>query len=631
MRINYSMIVLIVTFLCGCIGCSQAANGNYITQPDFNGLQKADTNIPLLWGIWDVSISPEGAIEVAPPHTAAFALNVNGLLGPFVPDIDFHLVQISHPSGFTDVMVDVGITNPQSSGGIYTGFDVCGIVMGTGGAVHPYDPTLTYGGQFMLQLLNADGYTRWMNSPEFSDTDPAWLGYTPGPQGSPGFIPAVTLNPYKYYCDGLGSEENAYDYLAVNSSSRGIFTEGATNWRRYILRFPDATGIQFQYAILACYAFNINHPNPPVNIPDDFPPNANAKEAVAIDVINDTSDMWNDGSSNGGNFSADVSVLNWNAKPGAGDVMSEYVIYIYSNAWVGGVTPDMTVISQGDNHCTYNVNIPATPAAAGALDVWITVAHPGATYANPFGVATGADDKTLAAHFKYTANVSNQHPSGEFWQPPVGHAPRFLFIHHSTGEGFLFDGGMWDMLENAGFEVHDITYGDGWIGDNTDPEHFPITFTEYYDEMIHFELPAGQFYDIVAFKSCFPASNIYDDQMLNDYYGYYATVKSVTKKHPETLFIPFSTPPLVPADTEPANAARARIFANWLKGTYDDGEFNMRSYDVFNVLAGNNPASGDFNMLRYDYQGDPYDSHPNHTANTTVAADFTAWLSDLVW
>jgi len=68
-----------------------------------------------------------------------------------------------------------------------------------------------------------------------------------------------------------------------------------------------------------------------------------------------------------------------------------------------------------------------------------------------------------------------------------------------------------------------------------------------------------------------------------------------------------------------------------LKGTYDDGEFNMRSYDLFNVLAGSNPASGDFNMLRYDYQGDPYDSHPNHTANAVVAADFTTWLSDLVW
>ena len=631
MRIGQFTIIMTIALLCGCMGCSQSAQGNNINQPNVDKLRGVGKTMAWLWGMWDVAIAPDGAIEAAQAHTAAFALNVNGLPGPFVPDIDFQLVQISHPSGFTDVTVDVGITHSQSSGGIYTGFDVCGIVMGTGGALHPYDPTLTYGGPLMLQLLNPDGYTRWMNLPEFSGTDPEWLGYIPGPQGSAGFIPAVTLNPYKYYCDGLGSEDNAYEYLTANASSRGMFTEGAANWRRYVLRFPDATGIKFQYAILARYAFNINHPNPPVNIPDDFPQNANAKDSVAIEVANDTSDMWNDGSSNGGNFRADVSVLNWNAEPGAGNVMSEYVIYIYSNAWAGGVTLDMTAVATGDNYCTFNADIPAAPIEAGPLDVWITVAHPGATYANPFGVATGADDKTLAAHFRYTANVLNQTPGGEFWQPPVGHAPRFLFIHHSTGSGFLFDGGMWDMLEGAGFEVHDATYGDDWFGDNTDPVHFPTTFTDYYDEMIHFELPVGQFYDIVAFKSCFPASNITDDQQLEDYYGYYATVKSVTEQHPETLFIPFSTPPLVPADTEPANAARARVFANWLKGTYDEGEFNMRSYDVFNVLAGDNHASGDFNMLRYDYQGDPYDSHPNHAANAVVAADFTAWLSDLVW
>jgi hypothetical protein len=312
--------------------------------------------------------------------------------------------------------------------------------------------------------------------------------------------------------------------------------------------------------------------------------------------------------------------------------MHDYIIYIYSDAWDGGITSDMNAISHGDNWCTFDVDIPASPSSSGPLDVWITVAHPGLTYANPFGVPTGADDKTLAAHFKYIAYVASQNPNpGDFWEPPTGHNPRFLFIHHSTGDGFLFEGGMWDMLENAGFEVHDATYGDEWFGDNTDPEHFPVTFTQYYDDMISWDLPPEQYHDIVAFKSCFPASNIWDDSMLNDYYGYYEAVKSVTQQHPETLFIPFSTPPLVPNDTEPHCGARARTFANWLKGPYDEGEYNLRSYDLFNILAGDNPSSGDFNMLRYEYQADPWDSHPNNVANAVVAEDFTAWLTALVW
>jgi hypothetical protein len=436
------------------------------------------------------------------------------------------------------------------------------------------------------------------------------------------------LNPYKYFCDGLGAEDDAYDYLTGNPPDRGIFTAGSTNTRRYSLRFPDSAGIRFQYAVLARWADSVNAPDPPVNIPGDFPPEANAREAVICKVTNDTSDMFWNGASGGGSFKADISLVNWTAQPGGDLVMDDYSIHLYSNAWSGDATPDMTTSTHGDNYATFAVNVPANPTASGPVDVWITVSHPGLTYANPFGVPTGADSAALAAHFRYRAGVGT---GGTEWEPPTDHAPRFLFIHHSTGEGFLFDGGMWDMLTAAGFEVHDRTYGDGWVGDNTDPPNFPITFTTYYDDMITWEMPPGEHYDIVAFKSCFPASDISSDEMLEEYKGYYATIKSVTQQHPETLFIPMSTPPLVPGATNPENAARAREFANWLEGPYDEGEANLVSYNLFNVLAGSDPASGDYNCLKYEYQGSPDDSHPNSLANGIVAADFTAWLTALVW
>jgi len=227
-------------------------------------------------------------------------------------------------------------------------------------------------------------------------------------------------------------------------------------------------------------------------------------------------------------------------------------------------------------------------------------------------------------------NIIDESGTPDFWEPPTDHDPRFLFIHHSCGSGFLSTGGMWTMLEAAGFEVHDRTYGDGWVGDNTNPNHWPTTFTTYYDDMITWEMDPGEYYDIVAFKSCYPACNISSDDKLNDYYGYYATVKSVTELHPETLFIPWSPPPLNPASTNADSAARARTFASWLVSPYCDDEFNMRSFDCFDVLAGSNPANPDFNMLRSDYQ-DGTNSHPNDAGDTAVATAFTAWLSDLVW
>ena len=205
-----------------------------------------------------------------------------------------------------------------------------------------------------------------------------------------------------------------------------------------------------------------------------------------------------------------------------------------------------------------------------------------------------------------------------------GRALRFLFVHHSVGEGFLFDGGMWEMLEGRGLEVHDRTYGDGWVGENTDPEHFPITFAEHYQDMMTWELPTGERYDIVAFKSCFPASNICSEATLNEYRNYYNTIRNVIRQHPDVMFVPYATPPLVPNETEPHCAARAREFANWLTGAYDD-EPNIAAYNLFDVLAGED------NCLRGRYQSDPWDSHPNSQANRTVAEHFTQWLSSQGW
>ncbi len=617
-----------ISLLAAYSGCSQAVDAE-LTQPQTIDGNSINADSPQVWGLWDVSISPEGVIDVIPQHSADFTINTTAMFTTPPVGMSISFIGIDFPPGYKEFTVDVSLTHHFIAGSRYTAFDMCCVLMGIGDTAHPSDPGLMYAGPGEIQLMNQDGYTRWMNRVEFNGTTPPCFGYKPGSLGTPGFDPTSTLNPYKFYCDSIGTVDNAHDYLVANPSDRGMFSEGATNTRRFVIRIPDTKTLMFQYAVIVRWQNNVMHPAPPVNIPDDFPEGANAIEAVALKVINDTSDMWFESGVGGGNFTAEVSVINWHAEP-FGGVMSEYDMHLYSDAWAGGVMPSMTVLNDGDNYCTFNVDIPATPTASGSIDIWIELAHPNLTFANPAGVPTGADNEMLTAHFTYSTNVSDEAPDPEFWEPPTDHDPRFLFIHHSCGSGFLFTGGMWGMLEAAGFEVHNRTYGDGWVGDNTNPNHWPITFTQYYDDMINWELGPGEYYDIVAFKSCYPACNISSDAMLEAYYGYYATVKGVTQQHPETLFIPWSPPPLNPASTNPANAARARIFANWLVSPYCDNEFNMRSFDCFDVLAGDDPLSGDFNMLKYEYS-DGTNSHPNTPGDIAVATAFTAFLTDLVW
>jgi len=255
---------------------------------------------------------------------------------------------------------------------------------------------------------------------------------------------------------------------------------------------------------------------------------------------------------------------------------------------------------------------------------------------------TSAEDGTSGQDYDTNTPGMDQNPDEDTeiepvledttgWQAPEGRAPRFVFVHHSTGSGFMFDGGMADMLEEAGFEVHSRTYGDGWVGDNTNPDHFPVTFTEHFEDLITWDLDEGEYYDIVAFKSCYPASNICSDEKLEQYKGYYETVRDVTREHPEILFVPMSTPPLVPGATERHCAERARQFANWLVNVYPVDEGNMAVFNLFEILAGDDSNSDDFNCLKSEYQRNASDSHPNHDANVAVAERFTQWLNWIVF
>jgi hypothetical protein len=133
-------------------------------------------------------------------------------------------------------------------------------------------------------------------------------------------------------------------------------------------------------------------------------------------------------------------------------------------------------------------------------------------------------------------------------------------------------------------------------------------------------------YDVIAFKSCFPVSNIESDEQLADYESYYLSIRSRMDQYPNKIFIVVTPPPEIPADTDPQAAARARAFADWLASNeYLSGHPNVFTFNFFDLLA--DPST---NMLRAGYQTDEYDAHPNELANQTIGPLFTDFIDQSI-
>jgi hypothetical protein len=216
-----------------------------------------------------------------------------------------------------------------------------------------------------------------------------------------------------------------------------------------------------------------------------------------------------------------------------------------------------------------------------------------------------------------------------------------IFLHHSVGRNLINQGGVRERLTEAGFRFWDHDYNwegltrpDGTLAgysygipdDNTDPDGLARLFAQpVYDWPLNGFSGLMQ-HEVIIFKSCFPTSNITSDEQLRQYQEWYLGMRQVMDQHPDHLFIAVTPPPLNPAETDPETAARARAFADWL--TSDDflaGHPNLSTFDLFDLLAEDDPAVPDFNMLRAEYR-EGTDSHPNQFANETVGPIFADFI-----
>jgi hypothetical protein len=217
-----------------------------------------------------------------------------------------------------------------------------------------------------------------------------------------------------------------------------------------------------------------------------------------------------------------------------------------------------------------------------------------------------------------------------------------IFLHHSTGHNLIEQGGVRERLTQAGFSFWD--HGYNYLGlrnpagqytgysysvpnDNTDPDGLLRIFGQQVYGLPMNTLSALLQHDVIVFKSCFaPANNIKSDEQLETYKSWYLSMRNVMDQHPGKLFIVVTDPPLNPAETTPAEATRARAFANWLKSAeFLQGHPNISTFDLYGKLAEDSASAADANMLRSSYR-DGGDSHPNRLANETLGPVFADFI-----
>ncbi len=217
---------------------------------------------------------------------------------------------------------------------------------------------------------------------------------------------------------------------------------------------------------------------------------------------------------------------------------------------------------------------------------------------------------------------------------------RIIFLHHSCGHNLIDQGGVRAGLTGLGYEFYDHGYnGDGLRladgsysgrhfdvpGDNTDPDGI----AEIFSQPLH-DPPDNTFshlmeYDVIAFKSCFPTSNIGSDEQLEEYKGYYRSVRERMVQYPDKIFIVVTQPPQVPGASDAAEARRARDLADWLTSAdFLGGYPNIFTFDFFDHLAGSD------NFLRPEYRFDNYDAHPNERANAEIAPEFVSFIDQAI-
>ena len=303
------VLVFSIILVVGCSGGNNSSAFNPITPSMISGSanssDSADAVKHSLLGLYSCLVSESG-IEILPLRDTMFHLNALRFLEP-PPPVRLQISNFEFDGEIVDV--DVQFIHPFQGLNQFTGFDVCGIVISSGSYSGFSDPDIVVAVEGDTRLINPDGLTRWWNPGEFpyNETVPMW-GYINGGFGTSDEFAdyTATLNGYKYHADGLTVND---DLTVLDPAMRGAFSAGSGHTRHYTIDMDG--GFVFNYAVDATWL--PPEGDPPVVVPDDFPPSANRDEPyfMQIDVVDNTLFFDPSTGSGGGDLILNVDCYDW--------------------------------------------------------------------------------------------------------------------------------------------------------------------------------------------------------------------------------------------------------------------------------------------------------------------------------
>ena len=302
---------------------------------------------------WEINLKDE-TFTAVPLRSSQLHYNVVTDMNGEPPKVTFEGFTIDKANN--TIKLDVHLHHPYPDRPNLAGFDVHGIMIGSGSVTGFNDPSIRMAGLNDPHLLNPDGWTRWWNPVEFNIGDDLY-SYTDGDQGiknSVGHYNA-TLNAYKIFAADLGNME---DYHNLHLPDRLIFTTDAIHTRHYDVWFPTVDNqwvIKYNYAIDASWAsipgYNFGDD---VDIPSDWDATANQEEPFMVVTDEMQNSLYFETSAvKGGSAVVQVKVFDWQGYLRDGAVASEIESVMFENPLSYDGVEYATLVDPGDAGMPY--------------------------------------------------------------------------------------------------------------------------------------------------------------------------------------------------------------------------------------------------------------------------------------
>ncbi len=393
MKKFFVLISVSIMFLYGCSSVVTAPGTPDIYPDESRVVDQSGAGHACL-GYYIINVNPgTKGIDVTPLRDANLHLNVTGTLNATM-GVSAVGVPSEHdpPNGiFT---FDVTLTHPFGTKPQLSGFDVKGILITPG--------TLSIGGFGFAgldepRLLNADGYTRWWNPTEF--TESGFFGYTQGTLASTSANELTALiNPFKYFADVLDATSSMNPVLTTAMDAdggRGIFTNTSSNTRRYTIKFPMNPGPQITYGYAIDASWATPTVNPPAELPDDFPINANQPEPYYVETEPAVNTLFYDSESGlyGGTLVMNTDIYDWQGQLNNNVGAEINMVQLYSPSLFNGPVTgfDFGEIGTYFRYNTYLTGIPVITGTESRLIYTRVETTGGNSYDQGFGTPSPTD------------------------------------------------------------------------------------------------------------------------------------------------------------------------------------------------------------------------------------------------